>query len=96
MPEIARICQDLHIMLVDHLQKAKKKDKRLKKQDITYKDFNDLIRSTASDKILRDKTFKIAKDPKYVDVNADLLPWTCFKPHNVQTIFEVLILLICN
>ena len=79
MPEFARICQDLHIVLVDHLQKAKKKYKRLKKQDIAYKDFKDLIRSTASDKIIRDKTFKIAKDPKHVDVNADLLPLTCFK-----------------
>ena len=32
---------------------------------MTYKDFNDLIRRTASDKILFDKVFNIAKNPKY-------------------------------
>ena len=30
-----------------------------------YWDFKDLIRRTASDKILRDKTYNIAKNPKY-------------------------------
>ena len=29
-----------------------------------YGDFNDLSRITASDKVLRDKTFNIAKNPK--------------------------------
>ena len=33
--------------------------------DIAYGDFKDLARRTASDKILRDKTFNIAKNPKY-------------------------------
>ena len=28
-------------------------------------DFKDLARRTASDKLLRDKTFNIAKNPKY-------------------------------
>ena len=32
---------------------------------MAYGDFKDLIRRTASDKILRDKTFNIAKNPKY-------------------------------
>ena len=32
---------------------------------MTYGDFKDLTRRTASDKILRDKTFNIAKNPKY-------------------------------
>ena len=32
---------------------------------MTYGDFKDLKRRTASDKVLRDKTFDIAKNPKY-------------------------------
>ena len=33
--------------------------------DMAYGDFKDLKRRTASDKILRDKTFNIGKNPKY-------------------------------
>ena len=33
--------------------------------DLAYGDFKDLGRRTASDKILRDKAFNIAKNPKY-------------------------------
>ena len=33
--------------------------------DMAYGDFKDLIRRTASDKLLRDKAFNIAKNPKY-------------------------------
>ena len=32
---------------------------------MAYGDFKDLTGRTASDKILRDKAFDIAKDPKY-------------------------------
>ena len=32
---------------------------------MAYGDFKDLARRTASDKILRDKAFNIAKNPKY-------------------------------
>ena len=32
---------------------------------MTYGDFKDLARRTASDKVVRDKTFNIAKNPKY-------------------------------
>ena len=32
---------------------------------MAYGDFNDLKRRTASDKVLRDKAFNIAKNPKY-------------------------------
>ena len=32
---------------------------------MTYGDFKDLARRTASDKVLRDKAFNIAKNPKY-------------------------------
>ena len=33
--------------------------------DMAYRDFKELTGRTASDKILRDKSFKIAKNPKY-------------------------------
>ena len=33
--------------------------------DMAYRDFKDLARRTASNKILRDKAFNIAKNPKY-------------------------------
>ena len=42
---------------------------------MTYGDFKDLKRRTASDKILRDKAFNIAKNPKYDDIKEDLLLW---------------------
>ena len=32
---------------------------------MTYGDFKDLARRTASDKVLRDKAFSIAEKPKY-------------------------------
>ena len=32
---------------------------------MAYGDFKDLAKKTAADKVLRDKTFNIAKDPKY-------------------------------
>ena len=32
---------------------------------MAYGDFKDLTRRTASDKILRDKAFNLAKSPKY-------------------------------
>ena len=32
---------------------------------MAYKDFKDLARTTTSDKTLHDKTFNIAKSPKY-------------------------------
>ena len=32
---------------------------------MAYGDFKDIARRTASDKILRDKAFNIAKNPKY-------------------------------
>ena len=35
--------------------------------DTAYSDFKDIKNRTATDKILRDKTYKIAKDPKYYD-----------------------------
>ena len=40
-------------------------DKACFQHDMAYGDFKDLKRRTASDKILRDKAFNIAKYPKY-------------------------------
>ena len=40
-------------------------DKVYFQHDLAYGDFKDLIRRAASDKILRDKAFNIAKNPKY-------------------------------
>ena len=40
-------------------------DKACFQHDMAYGDFKDLKRRTASDKVLRDKTFNIAKNPKY-------------------------------
>ena len=40
-------------------------DKACFQHDMTYSDFKDLGRRTASDKVLRDKTPNIVKNPKY-------------------------------
>ena len=40
-------------------------DKACFEHDMAYGDFKDLKRRTTSDKILRDKAFNIAKNPKY-------------------------------
>ena len=45
-------------------------DKGCFQHDMAYRDFKDLTRRTASDKILRDKAFNIAKNVKWVS--------TCF------------------
>ena len=40
-------------------------DKACFQHDMAYGDFKDLAKRTASDKVLRDKSFNIAKNPKY-------------------------------
>ena len=40
-------------------------DKACFQHDMAYGNFKDLARRTASDKVLRDKAFNIAKNPKY-------------------------------
>ena len=40
-------------------------DKAWFQHDMAYSDFKDLVKRTASDKVLRDKAFSIAKNPKY-------------------------------
>ena len=67
-------------MLAKHLQKKKGRiqksketgdiykyelDKACFQHDMVYGDFKYLARRTTSDKILRDKAFNIAKNPKY-------------------------------
>ena len=43
--------------------------------DMDYRDFKGLARRTASDKVLRDKAFSIAKNPKYDGYQRGLLLW---------------------
>ena len=40
-------------------------DRACFQHDMAYSEFKNLTRRTASDKILRDKAFNIAKNPKY-------------------------------
>ena len=40
-------------------------DKLCFQHDMTYEDFKDIARRTASDKVLREKAFNITKNPKY-------------------------------
>ena len=47
-------------------------DKACFKHRLTYGDFKALARKTASDKVLRDKAFNIAKNPKYDGYQRDL------------------------
>ena len=42
---------------------------------MAYRNFIDLTRRTASDKILRDKAFNIAKIENMMDIKVDLLKW---------------------
>ena len=47
-------------------------DKACFQHDISYRDFKDLLRKTASDKVLRDKAFNIAENPKYDEYQVGL------------------------
>ena len=50
-------------------------DKACFEHDMGYGDFKDLKGRTASDKILRDKAFNIAKNPKYDGYQKGLALW---------------------
>ena len=50
-------------------------DKACFQHDMAYGDFKDLKRRTASDKVLRDKAFNTAKNPKCDGYQKDLLLW---------------------
>ena len=47
-------------------------DKACFQHDMAYGDFKDLTRRIASDKILRDKAFNLAKNPKYDGYKSEL------------------------
>ena len=47
-------------------------DKACFQHDMVYGDFKDLAKRTAADKVLRDKAFNIAKDPKYDEYQGGL------------------------
>ena len=47
-------------------------DKACLQHEMAYGNFKDLTRRTASDKLLRDKAFKIAENPKYDDYQRGL------------------------
>ena len=42
-----------------------KLDKACSQYDMAYEDFKDLAKRPAADKVLRDKAFNVAKEPKY-------------------------------
>ena len=48
-------------------------DKACFQHDMAYGDFKDLAKRTASDKILREKAFNIAKNPKYDGYQRELV-----------------------
>ena len=52
-----------------------KPDKACFQNDVAYGDFRNLTRRTASDKILRDKAFNIAKNSKYDGYHRVFLQW---------------------
>ena len=47
-------------------------DKVCFQHDMAYRHFKDLVKRTASDKVLRDKAFNIAKNPKCDGYQRDL------------------------
>ena len=52
-------------MKINELELKNELHKAYFQHDMAYGDFEDLKRRTASDKILRNKVFNIAKNPKY-------------------------------
>ena len=52
-------------------------DKSCFQHDMAYGDFKDLTRRTASNKLLRDKAFNIAKN-RYISRRSCLMVYKCF------------------
>ena len=68
-------------------------DKACFQHDMAYGDFKDLAKRTASDKVLRDKVFNIAKNPKYDGCQRGFLLWFInFLIKNLQKEVESLII----
>ena len=62
---------------------------------MTYGDFKDLVRRTASDKIMCDKAFNSAKDPKY-DGYQIVLASMVYRFFNKKLLVAVLKMRICQ
>ena len=58
----------------NYIYKTELKLKACFQHHMAYEDFKDLARRIASDKVLRDKAFNIAKILNMMDINEDLLP----------------------
>ena len=73
-----------------YLQKWK--GKACFQHDMAYGDFKDLARRTASDKILRDKAFNIAKNPKYDGYQIGLVSmvYKCFDKKSKASSINIL------
>ena len=87
---------NLHILLVEHLQKTKKEigdsryiyenelDKAFFQHDMAYWDFKDLTRRTASDIILHEKANNFGENSKY-DGYQRRLAWMVYKFFNKKS-----------
>ena len=73
-------------------------DKACFQHDMAYGDFKDLNRRTAADKVLRDKAFNIAKDPKYDEFQCGLtsMVYKFFAKEFLVAILKMKIFLIKN
>ena len=94
----------------ERIQKLKKKtgdsqyiyqnelDKACFQHDMVYGDFKDLTRRTASDKILCDKAFKVAKNLKYNEYQRELASMVCivFDEKLLAVVLKMRICLIKN
>ena len=65
---------------------------------MAYRDFKDLNRRTATDKVLRDKAFNIAKDPKYDGYERGLasIVYKLFDKKLLVVVIKIYIFLIKN
>ena len=63
---------------------------------MAYEDFNDSARRTASDKILRDIAFDIAKNPKCDGYQRGLVQWFIISLIKKKRLIEVLKWKICQ
>ena len=70
-------------------------DKACFQHDMAYRDFKDLASRTAADKVLRDKSFNIAKDPKHDGYQRGLAPMV-YKLFDKKTlVVHVVVLNLC-
>ena len=66
-------------------------DKACFQHDIAYGKLKDLVKRTQSDKVLKDKAFKIASDPKYDGYQRGLAQW--FTSFLMKSLKEVVLLM---